>query len=200
MRAVRGAEKPVVQWVFLALAIVLTVLVAALSVAVLRLNGMVRELRTAHLEERTTRDQLEARLAREQSTREALSLEFGRLRGGQSSAAAQGPPTLTLQPLRGREATPPPPTMSAPAPAQMIELRLVLPAGANPKLTTYELTVRDWVTGQVRLTRGAARTVAVERGHAVSAYVPGDVFAAGSHEVILKSPQSEIAVYEITIK
>jgi hypothetical protein len=108
---------------------------------------------------------------------------------------------LTLEPLRRREPTPPPATMSALAPAQILELRLVLPSGTNRTREPYEVTVRDWVSGQVRLTRGGLRSASLDGDrHAVRAYVAGEVFAAGSHEVILKSVEREIATYEITVK
>ena len=182
------------------LALVLSALVAALSVAVWRLNSAIRDTRAAWLAERTQREQLEARVAREQATREALSLELARIRAGQSSSGAQGPPTLTLQPVARREATPPASTMTAPAPAQTIELRLVLPRGENPTRGIYEFTVRDWVTGEVRLTRGGLKARAIDGGRAVTAYVAGDVFVSGSHEVILRSGSSEIAAYEVTVR
>ena len=201
MRTVRGFERPAVQWTFVTLALVLTVLVVALSATVWRTNAAVREIRASQLNERRERDQLQAQLARERAAREALALELARLRGGNSArSTAQGPPTVTLDPLRGRDATPPPPTMTPPAATQIVELRLVLPRGADPQLAPYELTVRDWVTGQVRLTRGGLTSTPIAGGHAVRAYVAGDVFAAGSHEVILRSKDSEIATYEITVK
>jgi hypothetical protein len=178
---------------FVMLAVVLTALVASLSLAVWRLNGRVGDLRVE-------RDRLEERLARERSTREALTLELGRLRGAPSAGAVTSPPTLTLEPLGIRGSAPPPPTMTAPPPAQVVELRLVLPARAGATLAPYDVTVRDWVTGHVRLTRGGLATTALDRGRAVTAFVPGDVFGAGSHEVILRSRESEIASYEITVR
>jgi hypothetical protein len=202
MRPVRGFDRAIVQWTFVALAVVLIVLAAALAVAVRGLNVTVGEMHAARIEERAARDQLEARLARERSTREALALELGRLRAGQAnaSAGASGIPTLTLRPLRAREATPPPPTMSAPAASQIIELRLVLPPGADAKLAPFSLTVRDWTTGQDRLTRGGLGVVAFEGGSAVAAFVTGDIFPSGAHEVILRTAQAETATYEITVK
>ena len=200
MRSLKGFDRPGVQWAFVTLAAVLAVLVASLSIALWRLNGSLRELRVARLEDRAARDALEARLAREQSTREALTLELGRLRGATASGAPAVPPTLTLEPLRRREATPPPPTMNAPAAAQVIELRLVLPRGADADAGPYELSVRDWVTGQVRLTRSGLRATRLEGRHTVTAYVPGDIFGPGSHEVILTGRGAEPASYEITAR
>lgn len=200
MRAVRGFERPAVQWTFAALAMVLSALVAALSFATWRLNGTVRGLRAAGIEERTRHQQVEARLARERATREALALEIARLRGGERPSAAIDVPTLTLQPLRRRESTPPAPTMTAPAPSQMIELRLVLPRGPDPAQRRYEVIVRDWVTGHVWLTRAGLTMTRIDGAPVVTAYVPGDVFASGSHEAILKSGDAEIATYEITVK
>lgn len=201
MRPVRGFDRPVVQWAFVALAVVLIVLAGLLALAVRRLNATVGELHGSRLQERTEREQLEARLARERSTREALSLEIGRLRTGASDpAGTAAAPTLTLQPLRRREPTPPPPTMNAPSPSQVVLLRLVLPPGADATQAPYTATVRDWTTGQVQLTRGGLTTVPVDGGQAVAAYVTGEVFAPGAHEVILRSRETEIATYEITVR
>lgn len=201
MRPVRGLERPVVQWAFVALAIALIALTASLAVAVRRVNGTVGDLRASLLEERTTRDQLEARLAREQSTREALRLELERVRAGHSgSVSGSGVPTLTLQPLRKRESTPPPPTMSAPPPSQTIELRLVLPPTASDRPAPFSFVLRDWATGDERLTRGGLAAVAIEGGKVVAALVAGDVFRPGAYEVILRGKEGETATYEITIK
>ena len=201
MRPVKGFERSAVQWAFVTLAILLIVVVAALSVTAWRLTRTVRELRAARTEDQSARDQLERRLLRERAAREAVALELGRVREGARSAANQLPPTLTLEPSRRREPTPPPPTMAAPAPTQIIELRLVLPPGAHRTRTPYQVTVRDWVTGQVRLARaGLASSPLDAGGHAVKAYVAGEVFAAGSHEVIVRNDDREIATYELTVK
>ena len=200
MRLVPGFDRPVIQWTFVALAVVLVTLAALLSVAFVRLNGSVRELRAARIEERSAREQLEARVAREQATREALALELSRIRAGHPAADDRLPPTLTLQPLRKREPTPPQATMTAPPEAQVIELRLLLPREARRSSAPYELTVRDWVTGRVRLTRGGLTTSSSDGGLVVKAYVAGDVFASGSHEVILRDKESEVATYEVTVK
>ena len=201
MRAIRGFDRPALQWTFVAIAIILIALAASLAVAVRRLSGTVRELRAAQLQDRVDRERLQGQLAREQSTREALTLELGRVRAGLAGGDAhRDAPTLTLQPLHRREAAPPAPTMDAPPPARTIELRLVLPRHADPKLAPFDLSVRDWVTGQARLARGGLKASPLGGGHAVTAYVPGDVFASGSHEVILRSGQSEIATYEITVR
>ena len=189
------------QWAFVDMAIALIALTASLAVAVRRVNGTVGELRASLLEERTSRDQLEARLAREQSTREALRLELERVRAGHSgSISGSGVPTLTLQPLRKRESTPPPPTMNAPPPSQAIELRLVLPAGADSRRGPFSFAVRDWTTGEERLTRGGLTVVATEGGKAVAVLVPADVFRSGAYEVILRSKEGDAATYEITVK
>lgn len=201
MRTVRGFERPAFQWTFVALAVLLAVVVAALSGTVWRLNGTLRELRTTQAGDRAEREQMLARLARERSTREALALELARLRAGSGvQDAVPGPPTLTLEPLGTRDATPPPATMTAPAPAQIVELRLLLPRGAAANAGPYALTVRDWVSGDLRLTRGGLTAKTIDRARAVTAFVAGDVFAAGSHEVILRSHETEIATYEITVK
>ena len=202
MRAVRGFERPAVQWIFLALAFVLIALVASLATNARRSSSIIRDLRARETDDRRTREQLEARLAREQAMREALALELARLRaGGPGLAGSSAPPTLTLQPLRARDATPPPPTMDALAPAQVIELRLLLPkTAATSAARVYELTVRDWVTGQTRLARAGVKPSRIDGALAVTAYVPGDVFAAGSYEVILRSGQTELATYEIPVR
>jgi len=202
MRPVPGLDRPVVQWMFVALALVLVVLTGALALAVRRLNVTTGRLHTLRMEDATARDQLEARLAREQSTREALWLELGRLRAGgtNGSGAASRVPTMTLQPLRRRESMPPPPTMSAPSPSQLIELRLMLPAGVDTKLAPFSFSVRDWTSGQERLTRAGLTAVAIEGGRAVAAFVSGDIFPPGAYEVILRSKEGEAASYEITIK
>ena len=200
MRILPRFDRPALQRFFVALALVLVTLTVLLSVALVRLNDSVRELRAARLEERTAREQLEARVAREQATREALALELSRIRAGNVSRDDRLPPTLTLQPLRKRDPTPPEPTMTAPPEAQVIELRLLLPRDARRSSAPFELTVRDWVTGHVRLTRGGLTSSRSDDGPVVTAYVAGDVFVSGSHEVILRDKESEVATYEITVK
>ena len=109
MRPVSGFERPGLQWLFVVLAVVLVGLVAAEAVGLRRLRGQVESLRAADLNGRVEREQLQARIAREQSAREAFSLELARLRGGSHAGASQ--PMLTLSPLTRRGATPPIPPL-----------------------------------------------------------------------------------------
>src|SRR5204863_3138445 len=118
MRPVSGFGRPVVQWLFVVLGLALIAVAAAEAAALLRARTVIGELRTADLNGRIEREQLEAHIARERAAREALSLELARRRG---AGAAVTQPTLTLSPLRKRGAQPPEPTVGKPADNQSIQ-------------------------------------------------------------------------------
>ena len=203
MRPVSGFERPGLQWLFVALAVVLVGLAAAEAVGLRRLRGQVESLRASDLNGRIEREQLQARMAREQSAREAFSLEVARLRGSPQAGASQ--PTLTLSPLIRRGATPPDPTVERPAENQAIQLRLLLPTGAVPRGSTYSVAVRAWSGGQTIWSRGGLAASTVEGRATVSAFLTGDVFPPGAYEVALTAMSSDnkiadVAAYEIAVR
>ena len=205
MRRVSGFERPAVQWIFIALAVVLIVLVAGEAVVVRRQRAELNALRADNLNARLERQQLEIRFAREQSAREALSMEVARLRGS-AAAPAAAPPTLalTLTPLTTRAATPPAPSVEPPSAGEVIDLRLVLPRGAAARAKTCTVTVRRWSTGEVVWTRGGLPLTTVDGRPAVVARTTGDVLAVGSYEILLTAtagagPSIDIAAYEVSV-
>ena len=203
MRPVSGFDRPGLQWLFVALAVVLVGLVAAETVGLRRLRGQVESLRASDLNARIEREQLQARIAREQSAREAFSLEAARLRGGSHAGASQ--PTLTLSPLTRRGATPPDPTVERPAENQAIQLRLILPPGSASRASNYSVTVRAWSGGETIWSRGGLAASTVERQTMVTAFVTGDVFAPGAYEIALTTLSSDkkvadVAAYEIAVR
>jgi hypothetical protein len=203
MRPVRGFERPSLQWLFVALAVVLVGLAAAEAVGLRRLRGQVESLRASDLNGRIEREQLQARLVREQSAREAFSLEAARLRGGPHAGASQ--PTLTLSPLTRRGATPPDPTVARPIESQAIELRLLLPPGSALRGSTYSVAVRAWSGGQTIWSRSGLTASTVEGRAMVTSFITGDVFAPGAYEVALTTMSSDnknadVAAYEIAVR
>ena len=203
MRPVSGFERPGLQWLFVALAVVLVGLAAAEAVGLRRLRGQVESLRASDLNGRIEREQLQARMAHEQSAREAFSLEVARLRGSPRAGASQ--PTLTLSPLTRRGATPPDPTVERPAENQAIQLRLLLPQGAPPRGSNYSVTVRAWSGGETIWSRGGLPASTVDGRAMVTALVTGDVFAPGAYELALTAVSSDkkiadVAAYEIAVR
>jgi hypothetical protein len=203
MRAVSGFERPAIQWLFVALAVVLIVLGGAVTLALWRTRADIETLRAANLQARVDQQAIEARLARETAARESLSLELARLRG--SAAAVSAPPTLTLQPLRSRGSLPPPATVEAPGAALVIELRLLLPAGGRVHPGPYAIALRDWSGGDVLWTRGRVPQGRVDGRPAVVALMSGDVLRSGAFEITVTAADGsgarvDVAAYEVTVR
>jgi hypothetical protein len=200
MRPVSGFERPGVQWVFMLAGIALIMVAGGEAMALLRARAEIRTLRAESLNDRIERERLEARAAREQSARESLSLELARQRG---VGAAVTQPTLTLTPLRKRGAEPPEPTVAKPADSQVIQLRLVLPAGAEPANARYTIVLRTWTDGDTVWSRDGATMSTVDNKRMVTALVTGDVFASGAYEIALTrrgDTNPEVAAYEVGIR
>ena len=203
MRPVSGFDRPGLQWLFVALAVVLVGLVAAETVGLRRLRGQVESLHASDLNARVEREQLQARIAREQSAREAFSLEAARLRGGSHAGASQ--PMLTLSPLTRRGATPPDPTVERPGENQAIQLRLLLPPGPVSRGSNYTVTARAWSGGETIWSRGGLAASTVDGRAMVTAFITGDVFAPGAYEIALTTLSSDkkvadVAAYEIAVR
>ena len=203
MRPVSGFDRPATQWAFVVLSLVLIAMCAAGGVALRRARTAQQALRVADLDGRLDRQALEMRFAREQSAREALSLEVSRLRGTALPAGATVP-TLTLSPLSSRGAAPPEATVDAPAAPVAIELRLMLPRPGlgNP---LYTVTLRNWSSGAVLWSRGGLKGTRIDGRPAVAAPITGDVLAPGAYEILLTAmagdgPSSEVASYEVAVR
>jgi len=206
MRPVSGFERPIAQWLFVVLAVVLIAIAAAEAWVLRRAHNEIESLRAARLESRVEREQLESRLTHEQATREALALELTRQRASTGSATASGggaaAPTLTLTPLTHRGPQPPDPTVAQPPAAQSIQLRLVLPHGRATPSARYTIAVRAWSGGETVWQRGGLTGSTVDGQAMVTTLVTGDVFTAGAYEVLLTSAAEkpvEIAAYEIAV-
>lgn len=203
MRPISGFERPLIQWLFVALSIVLIATVGGAAWVARRANAAADLARAAEQNGRFERQQLDAQLARERSSREALSLQLTRQR--ESGAEPTGVmPTLTLTPLTVRGATPPEPSVTAQHATQVIELRLVLPSSAR-RYTAFDIALRDWSTGHDVWSRGGLIATTIDRQSMVTTYVTGELFRPGAHELLLsaQTPQGkreEVASYEITFK
>jgi hypothetical protein len=203
MRPVSGFDRPGLQWLFVALGAVLVIVAVIEAVGLRRLRHEIATLRASDLSGRIEREALQAKGAREQSAREALSLEVARLRGG-TRAGVSGP-TLTLSPLIKRGPSPPEPTVEPLSESQPIQLRLLLPRGQAASAATYVVVVRTWSGGETIWSRGAVRASTVEGRPMVTAFITGDVFAPGAYEVALvkRAPdgkESEVAAYEVAVR
>ena len=200
MRPVSGLDRPLVQWLFIVLGLVLIVVAAAEAAVLLRARVRIEQLRTADMNGRIERDHLHAEVAREQAAREAFSLELARQRG--SSAVTQ--PTLTLSPLRKRGAQPPDPTVGKPAGNQSIQLRLIVPDGTEPPTARYTIVVRSWTGGDTLWSRTGLTLSTVDKKPMVTAFITGDVFAAGAYEIALSrqagEASAEVASYELAVR
>jgi hypothetical protein len=201
MRPVSGFERPVVQWSFVALGVVLVAVAAGEAVGLRRARAQIESLRAANLNDRVEQEQLERRLTREQATRDALALELARARAGASTPAA--PPTLTLTPLTRRGVQPPDASVSQPTPAEAIQLRLVLPSARATPTARYSITVRTWSGGETIWQRTGLASTTVDGKPMIAAFITGDVLTAGAYEVILNTAGDravEIATYEIGVR
>ncbi len=203
MRPVSGFERPIVQWLFVALGLLLIVVAGGAAWTARRANGEMAAARAAEEGLRLERNNLESQLARERSTREALTLELARARED-STVPARVMPTLTLKPLAARGASPPEPTVSTQHATQIIELRLVLPAGARP-YTRFEAVMREWTSGRLVWARGGLTPSTIDRQPMLTAFVTGDLFRAGPYEVRLSAIAADgdlatIASYEVAFK
>jgi hypothetical protein len=203
MRPVSGFERPVVQWLFVALSLVLIVAAGGTAWVARRANAAAGNARAAEETGRLERQQLDAQLARERSSREALTLELARARaaGEQTSRAM---PTLTLDPLPMRGATPPEPTIPTRHTTEVIELRLRLPPMRAP-ITRFEVTLRSWSGGAVLWMRGGLTASTVDRRPTVAVFVTGDVFPPGAYELLLsgttpEGQKADVAAYEVSFK
>ena len=205
MRPVSGFERPVVQWLFVALAVVLIAISTAAAIGVRRAHGEIESLRAARLESRVQQEQLEGRLVHEQATREALALELTRVRastGSAPSANGSAPPTLTLTPIARRGAQPPDPTVAEPGAAQSIQLRLALPRGTT-RAGRYTIAVRTWSGGETLWQRTGLTSSTIEGRAMVTTFVTGDVFTTGAYEVLLTAEAEKatgVAAYEVAVR
>lgn len=201
MKAVRGLERPGLQWLFVVLGLLLVALVAGEAVALRRLHATLEGLRAADLNGRLERERLERWVAQEQSARESFALEAARQRG---VATAAPEPTLTLAPVTLRRPTPPEPSVAAPPPAQSIQLRLVIAGKRADPSRRYAASLRSWSGGEVRWCRGDLRAAEVDGRPTVVARVTGDVLAPGPYEILLtdvSAPNApiEAAAYEVSV-
>jgi hypothetical protein len=205
MRPVRGFEHPLLQWIFVGLSVVLMAVVVVGALALRRERGRRDAIHAAELEGRLDRQQLEMRLAREQSAREALSIEVARLRGSSSDGSQlPPPPTLTLTPISAPSATPPDPSVEQPPSEQPIALRLVLPRGADVR-RKFSVSLRSWSGGAVLWMRGDVPATAVDGRPMVIALITGDVLASGAYEVTVSAeptdsqPSTPVASYQVAV-
>lgn len=203
MRPISGFERPVLQWLFVALSVILIGVAGGASWIARRANAAAEAARAAEEGHRLERQNLDAQLARERSTREALTLELARARET-GSGSARVMPTLTLAPLTTRGSSPPAPTVSVQHATQVIELRLVLPASAKP-YTRFEAVLRDWTTGTLVWSRGGLTASKVDREQVLATLVTGDLFRAGAYELLVSGAAAdgqklEIASYEIAFR
>lgn len=193
------------QWLFVVLGVVLIAVAGGAAWHARRLAADSAALRTAEQEARLEAQRLDAQLARERSTREALALELSRLRAGGDAELPQTMPTLTLTPSETRRATPPAPSVTAQHATQLIELRLLLPPRSEKQYARFEVVLRDWSGGDVAWSRGGIIAATVDGKTAATAFLTGDVMRAGSYELLLAGvtrdgKKEEVATYEVTVK
>jgi hypothetical protein len=202
MRPVSGLERPALQWLFIALGIVLMLVAAGEGVALRRARTDMATMRAADLNARIELDRLSAQAARDQAARESFALQLGRQRGTGVPAV---PPTLTLSPLTKRGAQPPDPTVAKPGDHQSIQLRLLLVARTEPADARYAIAIRTWSGGDSVWSRGGLTATTVDNKRMVTAFITGDVFAPGAYEILLTrvvvggSPV-DVASYELAIR
>jgi hypothetical protein len=202
MRPVSGFERPALQWLFIALGIVLIVIAAGEGVALQRARAQIATLRTADLKARIEFDKLSAQAARDQAAREALKLELARQRG---AGVPVTQPTLTLSPLVKRGAQPPDPTVAKPSDHQSIQLRLLLPNRTESQDARYMIVIRTWSGGDTVWSRSGLMITTVDNKRMVTAFITGDVLGPGAYEIALtrivaSGSPADVASYEVAIR
>jgi hypothetical protein len=201
MRPVSGFERPGLQWLFVAFALVLIAVAATEAVAVRRARWERTSLRAAELNQRVELDQLRAQAARERAARESFALELARER---RRGAAPSQPTLTLSPLSKRGAHPPEPTVGKPADDQSIQLRLLLPRENEAAAGRYTIVIRTWSGGDLVWSRGGLQSTTIDKTRMVACFITGDVFAPGAYEIALTRASADkggdVAAYEVAIR
>ena len=201
MRPVSGFERPAVQWLFVALGVVLIGVAAGEAVALRRARTQIDSLRAADLNTRIEQERLQGQIAREQAARESLTLQLAR-QSGAGAPAVQ--PTLTLSPLTHRGAQPPDPTVVQPADNQLIQLRLLLPTSAKSEVSHYRVVVRLWSGGDAVWSRGGLTVSTVEKKRMVTASISGDVLVPGAYEIALTTDaadkSADVAAYEVGVR
>lgn len=206
MRAVKGLDRPAVQWMVIAASVLLAALLAAATLSVRDRTTRIEDLLESHGACRSDLEVLEAQLSKERAAREAFSLELARVRAQQGSgdAASQDTPTLTLVPPAERGPVPPDARAAAPARAQAIQLRLVLPADVVVDEGGFRIAARDWATGRALWSTVRGTTGTVDGRRALIAHVTGEMLGPGSYELTVTAGASAdtpepIAVYEVTV-
>jgi hypothetical protein len=195
VRPISGFDRPAIQWLFAFCGVALIATCVATGVAVVRMRRTVEESRREAAQARNDRQQVEASLARERSTREALRLELGRER---TAAAPQLPPTLTLEPVKGR--SPRGPEIAVPqTTAPVVELRLLLPPGTPDG--PFTVTTRSWSTGVVAWVRAGLSAGVADRRPAIVIPITSDVLAPGPYEIVLSAglPSKDVTTYEYSV-
>jgi hypothetical protein len=197
MRGVTGLDRPGLQWGLLAGCALLIASVVAAAMTIKRANARMTDIEAVYQRARTQLDQMETDLARERAAREAFSHEVTRLRA--ASPPGTPVPMLTLEPSPKRGATPPEETTQAVIPEQVILLRLALPPKAVQDSTAYQISARDWSSGQVRWVRGGLAPVKGERASFIAAHVTGEMLPPGTYEFAVTLAGAEVASYELTV-
>lgn len=198
MRGIKGLDRPGWQWGLVAVCLLLIASVVAAALTIRRANAQMADVEIVYQRARTQLEQMEADLARERAAREAFAHEVSRLRAdGQSNAAA---PVVTVEPSKTRRATPPDPAARAVGPKQVVLLRFVLPPKAVQNSQEYQVTARDWSSGQVRWVRGALSTVKGDQSSAIAIAVTGEMLPAGAYEFLVTRAGADVASYELTVQ
>ena len=197
LTGVRGLDRPGIQWGLVAVCLLLIVSVIAAALTIKRANARMADVEVVYQRARTQLEQMEADLARERAAREAFSHEVNRLRAsGLPDSAA---PSVTLEPLKARGATPPDAAAQEVPVEQVVLLRLVLPPKAVQDSQAYQVTARDWSSGQVRWVRGGLSPVKGERSSSLAPAITGEMLPAGSYEFLVSLAGAEVASYELTV-
>jgi hypothetical protein len=197
MRGIKGLDRPEWQWGLVAVCLLLIASVVAAALTIRRASAQMADVEIVYQRARTQLEQMEADLARERAAREAFSHEVARLRAdGQANVAA---PVVTLEPSKTRDATPPDPAAQAVAPEQVVLLRFVLPPKAVENSHGYQVTARDWSSGEVRWVRAALSPVKNDGSIALAVSVIGEMLPDGAYEFLVSDAGREVASYELTV-
>jgi hypothetical protein len=173
LRGVPGGERPLVQWLMVALAVAIVGLAVFLVQRERAAQTTIRALRDEVRDATRREEQLEGQVARERATREAFEIGLGRER------AANTPQGIPLEAgLDGSGH----PRQQVRLPEDVARVQFVLPI-RGPRLARYRAALRAFSTGDELWAHAMLRADVDPKRLFVA--VPIDVLSAGSYELAL---------------
>jgi hypothetical protein len=173
LRGVPGGDRPLVQWLMVALAVAIVVLAARVVLRERDARETIRRLEEELRAAAAREEQLERSLARERAAREAFEIGLGRER------ASNAPPGI---PLEGGLDPSGRPKQQIRLPDEATRVRFVLPL-KGPRLARYRAGLRTFSGGEELWSHAVLRADADPMRLFVT--VPYELLAPGAYELMV---------------